>query len=253
MSDNNTTRFSNRVEDYVKYRPGYPPALLNYLQDHYHLITRETVADIGAGTGISTALFLKAGYPVFAVEPNNEMREKLEEMLNHFPQLKAINGTAENTTLPDHSVDLIVAGQAFHWFDPLKSRDEFERILKPRGRVAIIWNERRTSTPFEKEYENLILKYATDYLKIDHRNIEDRDIEKFFYPRACSLKIFDNHQSFDFEGLKGRLASSSYIPPRDGAGFSEMTAELENLFNKYSGNNFIQINYDTKLYAGWFK
>jgi SAM-dependent methyltransferase len=241
------------VEDYVKYRPGYPIALLNYLQDHYHLNTRETIADIGAGTGISSALFLTAGYPVFAVEPNNEMMEKLEEMLSHFPRLNTIKGTAESTTLPDHSVDLIVAGQAFHWFDPLKSRGEFERILKPRGRTAIIWNERRTSTPFEREYENLIQKYATDYKKIDHRNIEDRDIEKFFYPRACSLKIFDNHQIFDLEGLKGRLASSSYMPSRDGAGFSEMTAELEILFNKYSRDNFIQINYDTKLYSGWFK
>jgi SAM-dependent methyltransferase len=241
------------VEDYVKYRPGYPPALLNYIQDHYHLNTRETIADIGAGTGISSAPFLKAGYRVIAVEPNNEMREKLKEILSYYPQLKPINGTAESTTLPDHSVDLIVAGQAFHWFDPLKSRDEFERILKPGGRVAIIWNERRTSTLFEKEYENLILKYATDYQKIDHRNIEDRDIEKFFYPRACSLKIFDNYQTFDIEGLVGRLASSSYMPPRDGAAFSKVTADLEILFNKYSRDNFIQINYDSKLYAGWFK
>jgi SAM-dependent methyltransferase len=253
MHKNNTLRFSNRVEDYVKYRPGYPDALLKYLQNHYHLYTGETIADIGAGTGISTALFLKAGYPVIAVEPNKEMREKMEELLNYLPQLKTINGTAENTTLPDHSVDLISAGQAFHWFEPLKARDEFERILKPRGRVAIIWNERKTSTSFENEYEKLILKYATDYQKIDHRNISDRDIEKFFYPRACTLKIFDNHQTFDLEGLKGRLASSSYMPARGGAGFSEMTTEAENLFSKYSRDNFIQINYDTKLYAGWFK
>ncbi len=253
MANNSTSRFSNRVEDYVKYRPGYPKGILNYLQEDFGLNTEQIVVDIGAGTGISTALFLEEGYHVFAVEPNREMREKSVELLSHFSKLITIDGNAENTTLPEDCADVIVAGQAFHWFDQEKSKEEFKRILKPGGRVVIVWNERKTDTPFELEYERLIKKHGTDYERIDHRNISDQDIDAYFYPCICSLKIFDNFQLFNFEGLRGRLLSSSYMPAKDAPGYHEMIVDLENLFQKFSEHNQIRINYDTKLYAGRFK
>ena len=253
MANNSTTRFSNRVDDYVKYRPGYPDIILTYLKDHFELNSNQVIADIGAGTGISTALFLNVGYPVIAVEPNREMREKLAELLSHFSNLTTINGTAENTTLPDSSVDMILAGQAFHWFDQSKSKEEFKRILKTGGRVALIWNERKTITPFESEYEKLIKTYGKDYEKIDHRNINDSDIEAFFFPQHCTHKIFENFQSFDLEGLTGRLLSSSYMPVKGEAGYNEMIVDLKKLFGKCNLNNRIRINYDTKLYTGRLK
>jgi ubiquinone/menaquinone biosynthesis C-methylase UbiE len=250
MEMNSTGRFSNRADDYVRYRPGYPVAIPNYLEHHFNLNTGKMIADIGAGTGISTALFLNAGYRVYAVEPNREMREKLTGLLSHYFGLTTVAGTAECTTLPDKSIDAVVAGQAFHWFDRWKSKAEFKRVLKAGGIVVLIWNERKTVTPFEMEYEDLIMKYGKDYVQIDHRNISDGDIENFFYPQPFAIKIFDNHQTFHFEGLKGRLSSSSYMPTKDDPGYAEMISELGKLYEKYNQHDEVRINYDTKLFAG---
>ena len=253
MVNNSTERFSNRVEDYAKFRPGYPISILNYLQDQYHLTTDKSIVDIGAGTGISSALFLEAGYAVRAVEPNREMREKSGELLGHYPRFTPIDARAENTTLPDKTADAIVAGQAFHWFDKEKSKKEFERILKPGGILVLIWNERKTASSFELGYDELIVKHGKDYLKVDHRNISDQDIEKFFSPYTGTRKVFDNYQIFDFEGLRGRLLSSSYMPAKDQSGYGAMVDDLLKLFEKYKEDNRIRIDYDTKLYAGTFK
>ena len=142
MSSNSTTRFSDRVEDYVKYRPHYPVAVLTYLQATYSFSSSWVVADIGSGTGISTELFLAAGNRVDAVEPNREMRRKAEELLSGHPGFVSIDGTAEATGLPEASVDLIVAGQAFHWFEPVATRREFVRIARPGAVAALIWTQR---------------------------------------------------------------------------------------------------------------
>ena len=246
----NTTRFSNRVEDYVKYRPGYPAEIINYLQEEYFLSPDKTIADIGAGTGISSELFLDAGYHVTAVEPNKEMREKSIELLGSDPLFKAVDGTAERTTLSDNMMDAIVAGQAFHWFDEDKSKTEFQRILRQNGIVVLIWNERKMSSDFEKDYEALILKHARDYKQVAHRNIDERHIARFFHPAPFRLKVFSNQQSFDFDGLLGRLLSSSYMPGRNEDGFKQMNDDLLKLFNRYRENGLIHIGYDAKVYAG---
>lgn len=276
---NSTTRFSDRVEDYVKYRPHYPEAILSYLQTTYGFGPSWTVADIGSGTGISTELFLRNGNTVFAVEPNAEMRAKAEELLAGYagradergrraepvdagqagPGVAAgrrglfvsVDGTAEATGLGPESVELIVAGQAFHWFDVAKSRAEFSRILKPGGLVALIWNERLTGSPFELDYEALIRRYSTDYQKVDHRNITDNVIGAFFSPAAFVLTIFPNEQRFDLTGLKGRLLSSSYIP-KEGPEHTAMTQDLEQLFGHYQSGGQVRVGYDTKVYTGIF-
>lgn len=250
MTSNSTTRFSNRVDDYVKYRPHYPKTIVEFLEDNYALTRDKLIADIGAGTGISTALFLTAGYKVIAVEPNLEMRKKSIELLNLFPGFKAINGTAENTCLESGSLDAVIAGQAFHWFDAVKTRTEFKRILKPGGFIALIWNERKTASDFEKEYDQLIIKHGKDYVKVDHRNIDKEHIGAFFAPEPVKLEVFQNKQIFDFDGLAGRLLSSSYMPAKDETGYESMMTHLKNLFNKHQQNDMITINYDTKLYVG---
>jgi len=246
---NNTQRFSNRVEDYVKYRPHYPAAVVTWLQERFGFLSG-TIADVGSGTGILTKLFLDAGYTVYAVEPNEPMLSKAITLLKDYPGFTAVPGTAENTTLPNGSVDAVMAGQAYHWFDPEKSRTEFTRILKPHGLVALVWNERRTETEFEKEYEVLINQRGKDYTEVKHRNIDVDDIAAFFAPAAMELKIFNNHQVFDFESLKGRLLSSSYMPLDGEPGHHDMLAELKRLFDKYQQAGTITITYDTKLYAG---
>src|SRR6185437_11357594 len=162
MSDN-TTRFSDRVEDYVKYRPHYPGSILSYLQQTYSFNASWDVADIGSGTAISSELFLGNGNRVFAVEPNAEMRGKAEELLGGNPHFFSIDGTAEATGLAAGSVRLIVAGQAFHWFDAVKSRAEFVRILQPHGVVVLVWNERLAQSPFEAAYDALIERHGKDY------------------------------------------------------------------------------------------
>lgn len=247
-----TKRFSNRVEDYVKYRPGYPQEIVAYLKDYYQLEPKQAIADIGAGTGISSALFLQSNYQVWAVEPNEEMRTKAAELLRNFPGLQVVNGTAEATGLPDNSMGAVIAGQAFHWFDVEKSKVEFLRILKPGGLVVLIWNERKTISAFETDYELLIKQYANGYIELGHRNIDMEHIAAFFDPEPVQLKIFSNQQVFDFEGLKGRLLSSSYMPTANDANYPAMIKDLQTLFDRYQENNTIRINYATKVYTGRF-
>lgn len=245
-----TKRFSNRVEDYVKYRPHYPREIVSFLADQYDLDNSNIIADIGAGTGISSLPFLEEGYKVMAVEPNKEMLDKAIELLGNYPNFSSAPGTAENTTLKNHSVDAVIAGQAFHWFDREKCKLEFRRILKNGGLLALIWNERLIETSFEIAYDALILKHARDYVKVDHRNIHTEDIALFFDPAPVDLNIFSNKQVFDFEGLKGRLLSSSYMPAPGDPGYEAMIEDLEVLFHRFKENELIVINYATKLYSG---
>jgi SAM-dependent methyltransferase len=249
MASNSTTRFSDRVEDYVKYRPHYPEIILSYLRDVYTFGPGWVVADIGSGTGISTELFLRFGNKVVGVEPNREMRLKAEELLSDYPGFVSVEGTAEATELAGSSIDLIVAGQAFHWFDPVGTRKEFVRIARPGAVVALIWNERLILSEFERDYEALILEYAGDYKTINHKNITDTQIGDFFYPKSFLLRSFENEQRFDFDGLKGRLLSSSYIP-KEGPRFAGMTSALSGLYDRHAADGGVRVGYETKLYTG---
>ncbi|NHA04832.1 class I SAM-dependent methyltransferase [Mucilaginibacter sp. HC2] len=246
----NTKRFSNRVTDYVKYRPHYPNAIITFLQESYQLTTDKLIADIGAGTGISTQLFLDAGYRAIAVEPNAEMRDKAIELLSSYPGFTAVDSTAENTGLADESIDAVIAGQAFHWFNAQNARAEFKRILKSGGTVVLIWNERKTASAFEMEYDQLIITHGQDYVKVGHRNIDFDNIGAFYDPNPFELRVFENQQVFDFDGLKGRLLSSSYSPTKADAGYEPMINDLQVLFNRYQQNGKITIHYDTKVYVG---
>ncbi|MBC9932156.1 class I SAM-dependent methyltransferase [Chitinophaga qingshengii] len=250
--ENNTSRFSNRVEDYVKYRPHYPVEMITYLEQQSVLQPGMLLADIGSGTGISAELFLRKGYTVLGVEPNREMREKSEDLLQSYPHFNAIDGTAEHTTIEKHCIDVIIAGQAFHWFNQEAARTEFERILKPEGYVVLIWNERMMESPFEKAYEQLILRHGNQYKELNHRNIDIAVIEKFFHPAAVRLTEFTNKQVFDYNGLEGRLLSSSYMPPRDSAGYPALAADLQQLFDQFQQNGYITIHYTTRMYWGQF-
>jgi ubiquinone/menaquinone biosynthesis C-methylase UbiE len=245
-----TKRFSNRVENYVKYRPGYPQEILRLFRDEMGLRQSSAVADIGSGTGISAKLFLENGNPVFGVEPNEPMRRAAEEFLKDFPAFTSLAGTSTNTGLPDNSIDLITAFQAFHWFEGDETSAEFARILKPNGYVALIWNERQTdATPFLREYERFLLKFAADYTKVRHENTGEKELREFF-KKDFLRKTFQNEQILDLDGLEGRVLSSSYMPAADDAGYEPMAEELKALFTKYQENGRITLLYDTRVNYG---
>ena len=246
-----TQRFSGRVENYIKYRPGYPHGVLETLTKECGLTGKSVVADIGSGTGMLSELFLKNGNRVFGVEPNREMRKAGERQLTKYPTFTSVAGTAEATTLADRSVDFVTAGPAFHWFDREGARREFARILKPNGWVVLIWNERLTDTSaFLRAYEELLQKYGTDYAAVDHRNVDADAITAFFAPHPFSLRKFDNRQIVDFDGAKGRLLSSSYTPEPGHPNHQPMLGELRTIFDKSHADGKVLFDYLTLMYFG---
>lgn len=245
-----TRRFSDRVENYIRYRPHYPEAIAPFLQGEIGLSTSSVLADIGSGTGILAELFLKNGTIVYCIEPNQQMREAGEKLLGGYKNFISIAATAESTTLDAQSVDHILAGQAFHWFDLLLCKQEFHRILRPQGWVVLLWNERKMNSPFAVAYEDLLQRFGTDYRQIDHRNVDETILSRFFSEGDFRLKIFDNFQDLDYEGLKGRLLSASYIPTEGHPGFPAMITQLESLFHRFQKEGKVIIEYDTKMYYG---
>ena len=243
-----TQRFSARVENYIRYRPSYPPQVLETLRSECGLTASSTVADIASGTGIFTRLLLENGNRVFGVEPNREMREAAERLLAGYPRFTSVTGTAEAATLPDQSVDLATAAQAAHWFDLPKARIEFARILKPGRWAALLWNERCTdTTPFLREYEELLLQYGTDYEKVRHEHTTD-NIGEFFASVPFEQRVFDMRQDFNYAQLEGRLLSSSYAPMQGHPNYEAMLAELRRVFGAHQVNGRVGMEYRTRMY-----
>jgi ubiquinone/menaquinone biosynthesis C-methylase UbiE len=244
---NPTQRFSSRVDNYVRYRPGYPAEVLILLKSECGLTSESVIADIAFGTGIFTRMLLENGNHVFGVEPNAEMRRAGEEFLRSYSRFTAVVGTAEATTLPDHGVDLVTAAQAAHWFDCEKARREFIRILNPGGWTVLLWNDRRTdSTEFERQYERLLLTYGTDYKEVRQQGMS-LAIEGLF-GQSFQTSAFEYKQSFDYAGLEGRLLSSSYSPQKGDARYDPMLGELRRIFDDHHVNGAVSFDYDTRVY-----
>lgn len=244
-------RFSNRVADYLRYRPHYPSGVIDLMRAQCHLFPTHVIADIGSGTGFLSELFLKNDNPVYGIEPNREMRSAGEEYLAAYPRFTSVEGSAEATTLADSSVDVVTAGQAFHWFEPNAARREFTRILRPFGWIAIIWNDRNIATTgFAHAYEDLLLRFGTDYARVKDSYPRAEDIRAFFYHNNFATRELPNRQVFDLDGLKGRLRSSSYVPPQDHPNFAPMMAELDKLFAANQQDSHVSLEYSTVVYLG---
>ena len=245
-----TERFSSRVENYVRFRPHYPAEIVGWLEADCGLNRESVIADIGSGTGFLSELFLRNGSRVFGIEPNREMRAAGEALLGSYPNFTSLVGTAEATTLADRSVDFVIAGQAFHWFDSERCRAEFVRISRPGGWVVLVWNDRRTdSTPFLAAYEKLLREHGTDYDQVNHKRIDAAVLRDFFQAEP-GVKTFPNHQHFDLASLTGRLLSSSYVPEAGQPGHEEMLAALKLLFDAYQKDGRVTFEYDTVVYYG---
>jgi ubiquinone/menaquinone biosynthesis C-methylase UbiE len=248
-----TQRFTGRAAVYSKYRPTYPDAVLEILREEANFDSSKIVADIGSGTGILTTLFLDNGNPVFAVEPNDEMKSFAEHSLSKFPNFVSVRGTAENTTLGDHSIDLISVGQALHWFDPEKSRKEFLRILRTSGHLCVLYNDRKNNenSGIMKDYEQVVSKYSRNRVLV--QKVEDENLSKFFKEWSFEKFTLPNYQYLDFEGFLGRLCSASYMPHPEEQSYLPLKSELKNMFNKYQKDNLVTLNYETNLFLGSLK
>ena len=243
-------RFSDRVDAYVKARPDYPRRVIELLREKIGLSEGSTVADVGSGTGISAELFLLAGCEVFAVEPNDPMRQAAEKALARHPRFHSVHASAEATGLRDGSIDLVVAAQAFHWFNPQRFRNECLRILKPGGHVLLMWNDRLTDCDaFAIAYEKLLIDFGTDYTSVNHRNISDERIAHFFQSGFEKI-LLPNSQKLDWEGTKGRLMSSSYVPGQGDPRQQPMLETLRRIFDLHQSNGQVELKYQTQLFLG---
>lgn len=242
----------------MKYRPGYPAELFSFLIKQKVLKNDSVIADIGSGTGIASKLFLDNGNTVYGVEPNKEMREAAEKLLGPGKLFKSITGTAEATTLKAKSVDIVIAAQSFHWFNREQFKKEVLRITKPGGYIILVWNDRLTDeSEFLIEYENLLHNYSIDYADVNHKNITNKEIRNYILditdPRTFNEAFFKNYQEFNFEGLRGRLLSSSYVPAENQSGHTEMLIELKRIFDTFNKDGLIRFEYNSVLYYGQLK
>jgi ubiquinone/menaquinone biosynthesis C-methylase UbiE len=267
-------RFTTRVENYVKYRPRYPPAIIGLLQMDCHLTKNAVIADIGSGTGLLTELFLNNGNRVFGIEPDLDMQAAAEQLLQKYPGFTSIAGTAEAIPLPDHQVDFVTAGQAFHWFDRERARREITRILMPKGWVVLVWNRQRTTgTPFLDALERFWQTYLTDEglnavatgqnlttllqqqnqvyrLRLHPERMYQEVIAPFFTSDTFKVKRFENPQICDFTALKGRVLSAGTAPDAGHPRYPEMLEELETIFQAHQMDGSVTIEYETEVYYG---
>lgn len=241
-------RFSDRVSNYVKYRPGYPGEVLEYLETR-GINGKSVVADMGAGTGIFSSLLVERVGRLYGVEPNGEMRARAESVLSRFPVYRSVAAPAEATGLPGSTLDAIVAAQAFHWFDRDACAREFRRILKPGGIVLLLWNNRLADTPFLAEYDGLLHRLGSDYSSVNHQNLTD-EILADFLGKDYEKRSFANSQNFDLDGFLGRVFSSSYTPSENSPGYEPFKRDLEELFRKHCRDGKVRFDYRTEVYSG---
>lgn len=246
-----TRRFSDRVANYVRYRPDYPVSLLDALTERGVLRPDATWADVGAGTGIWTRQLAGRVAAVWLVEPNREMRAAGEAGLADLANVNVRDGKAEATGLPAGSCDGITAAQAFHWFDRGAFREECRRVLRPGGVVLLVWNERLVSGDgFLADYESLLRGYATDYAQVDHRNVTPAVLAEFFGAAGHASVEHDHAQFFDYEGLEGRLLSSSYAPAAGHPQHAPMLEALRRVFDRHAAGGRVAFRYVTRAYWG---
>lgn len=242
------SRFNNKVENYIKYRPGYPEGIIDTLKKENVLNSNSVIADVGSGTGKLTELFLKKGNEVFGIEPNDEMRLAAEKLLKKYGVFHSVDSKAEDTKLNDNSIDLITAGQSFHWFNNDTTRKEFIRILKPDGYVVLVWNNRSESvSDFMKDFSQLLNNLETDYQEVRHENLNDNDFKRFFGTKNYRIKSFSNSQLINYNSLEGGMLSRSYVPS-EGRDYSNIVRELKEIFKKHNIDGKIKIDYKTKIY-----
>jgi SAM-dependent methyltransferase len=246
-----TQRFSGRVGAYVAGRPTYPGAVVEHLRAVGALPARGVIADVGVGTGLSAEPFLAAGHTVIGVEPNAPMREAGAEFLARFgAAYRAVDGTAAATGLGAASVDLVIAAQAFHWFDPAAFRDESRRVVRPGGWAALMWNDRDlTATPFLVGYEALMVDYGADYLAIRYRHQGTGAIAAFFGGAVPAPAEFPHARRMDWAALAAQAGSASYLPAPGAPRHAALMADLRALYEREARADGVEMRYVCRVHA----
>lgn len=252
-----TERFSDRADSYMRARPGYPAEVATHVAQELALPEDAVVADLGSGTGLSAEPFLRAGFAVIGVEPNAAMRDAgdawIAGLLPHA-RFRSVAGSAEATTLPDASVDLVIAAQAFHWFDVPRCRAEAQRILRSvagRQCAALIWNERiAEGTAFAVGYERLLQDFGIDYREIMHRHALEPAIAEFFGGDTWREARFFNPTELDWDTLVARVDSASYMPKPGMPTHAPMLARLREIYDESARDGRVRMDYTTRVFAG---
>ncbi len=247
-----TQRFTNRVTNYIRSRPGYPGAVYDHLQTRCGLHPESIILDVGSGTGLLSQLFLKQGHTVIGVEPNKDMRQAGDRLLQDYPQFTGLDGRAENLPVADQSANLLIAGQAFHWFEPEAYKQETKRVSHHGAETALIWNEWLPElSPFLEGYYNLLMEKGTDFHRVSRQHEgKQRNIDIYFGNSAYELVHFPNLQTFDYAGAEGRLLSSSYVPLKGEPGFQDLLDSFRELFEEHQRNGKLQFDYRCSVYLG---
>lgn len=247
---NPTERFSDRVADYVKYRPSYPWDVIEHIAQFLDWSPQPVIGDIGCGPGIFSHLLLERGACVTGIEPNGEMLKAAQDWLGSNPRFQSMQVPAESTDLPDQYLDAITVAQAFHWFDPAGAKKEFRRILKPDRWIFLVWNERvATGSSFAEGYEKALRDFVPEYAETGHRNRGDDQILSWF-ERDRELEQFSNAQNLNQDQFLGRVYSSSYIPAHGTQDREMITDVLIALFNENANDGCVAFDYVTKVYRG---
>jgi len=246
-----TVRFSGRAQAYAKGRPGYPAQIPERLARELGLTQGAVIADLGSGTGLSSSVFLQAGFEVIGVEPNAAMRAQAEQALAGVPGFRSVAGSADATTLDDASVDCVIAAQAFHWFDLAATRAEALRILRRPPRAALIWNVRREQDDeFARGYEQLLLRFGGEYPQIRERHTDEDSIGAFFGGAHWRRLVFENRTELDFDLLTARVNSTSYLPAPHQSAYLPMMQALRQLFDATEHDGRVLMQYDARVYLG---
>lgn len=245
-----TIKFDGYADDYTAGRPGYSSALIDSFYQGFGMTSDSVIADIGSGTGKFSAFMLARGSKVYAVEPNSDMRRVAENELSSFPNFVSVNGGAEDTNLPDNSVDFITTAQAFHWFDVEKFRTECSRVIRPGGKVFLIWNVRDEADPVNIELREIYGNYCPAFVGFNGGIVrDDPRIREFFFDSYEHIS-FDHPLILNRDKFISRSLSGSYSIKEGDRDYEEYIASVLKVFDKYSKDGIVTLGNRSEAYIG---
>ena len=249
MSFDNINKFNKMQNDYSKYRPNYSNEAIEYILNLQNVDNEFKVADIGAGTGKLSLPFVKRGLKLYGIEPNKDMYEKLLENMKEYSDFFGILGYSEKTYLDNKSIDLIVVGQAFHWFNIDEFKIECKRVLKDDSYIAILYNNGDYSKEVINKIHELSRRYCPEYKGSSGGLYNNEDIFNNFFKEYNKI-IFKNDYKLTLDQFIGLNFSASYAPKENEENHDIYLSKLEEVFNTYQEDGYLTMPNNTILRIG---